>query len=73
MLSVEQTKPILAMAGINNLSVRFEPEARCIRVEFDRGSERRTEYITFEQIESIFTASARPPAAARASESVPTE
>lgn len=55
MLSLEHIKPILAMAGISNLQVRFEPESRHIRAEFDRGGEHHEEIITFEQIEAIFT------------------
>jgi len=58
------------MAGINNLSVRFEPESRHIRAGFDRGGEHHDEIITFQQIEDIFTAPARPPAAARSDERI---
>jgi len=68
MLSLEYIKPILAMAGINNLSVRFEPESGQIRAAFDQGGEHHEEIITFEQIEGIFTSPRRPPADARMDE-----
>ena len=72
MLFARQIKPILVMFGINNLSVKFEPESRQIRTEFDRGDEHCEEIITFEQIEDIFTDTARPPAAARGDERIRT-
>ena len=55
MLSLQSIKPILAMAGINNLSVKFEPENRLIRAAFDRGGQHFEEIISFEQIEALFT------------------
>ena len=62
------------MLGINNLSVRFEPESRQIRTEFDRGGEHCEEIITFQQIEAIFTdAPGRPLSAARSDERIQAE
>ena len=55
MLSLQIIKPILALAGINNLSVKFEPENRSIRATFDQGGRHFEEIISFEQIESLFT------------------
>lgn len=55
MLSLQNLKPFLTLAGINNLSVKFEPENRQIRTAFDYAGERCEQIITFEQIEGIFT------------------
>lgn len=54
MLSVASLKPILAIAGINHLSVKFEPENRQVRVRFDHYGRHSEEIISFEQIEQLF-------------------
>ncbi len=55
MLSVGQIKTVLSLAGINNLSVKFEPESRQIRTGFDYFGKHQEEIISFEQVERLFT------------------
>ncbi len=55
MLSLQIIKSMLSMAGINNLSVKFEPENKQIRTVFSYAGEHCEQIITFEQIEGIFT------------------
>jgi len=48
-------KQILSLAGIKNLSVRFEVPAQQIKATFIKDSQIRTAHITFADIESMFT------------------
>lgn len=59
-------KQILNLAGIKNLSVRFDIPAEQINATFIKDSQLRTAYITFADIEGMFTdgppqATAAPP------------
>ncbi len=55
LLSLQNLKTILSLAGINNLVVKFEPENKLIRAIFDHKDQSCQEIITFEQIETLFT------------------
>ena len=48
-------KTILTLAGIHNLTVKFEPENNRICADFDHLGRHHQEIITFEQIESLFS------------------
>ena len=54
-LSLKNLKTLLALVGINNLSVKFEPENRLILAVFYRNGEKCKEIIPFDQVEGLFT------------------
>ena len=58
-------KQILSLAGIKNLAIRFDVQAEQIIATFHKDREMRTAYITFADIEGMFTQG--PPQAAAGS------
>ena len=50
-----QIKPILALAGINNPSVKFDAENKQVLADFDYHGQRIEKKIRFKEIEDSFT------------------
>ena len=48
-------KQILSLAGVKNLAIRFDVPAQQINATFIKDSQMQTAYITFADIESMFT------------------
>jgi len=55
MMLLSQLKAILALAGINNLSVKFDAENKQILADFDYHGQPIEKKIPFEDIEASFT------------------
>ena len=56
-------KQILNLAGIKNLAIRFDTQAKQIDATFTKGNELRTAHITFAEVEGMFTQLPSQPAA----------
>lgn len=50
----QKIKTLFSLAGINNLTVKFEPGKELIKVNFDRAGKPVEETVSFKQVESFF-------------------
>ena len=66
-------KQILSLAGIKNLAIRFDIPAEQIIATFHKDREMRTAYITFADIEGMFTQGPPEAPAAPSPDKTPTE